>query len=463
MNAHAQPPHDIPTEQALLGAVLVHPASLAVISGIIGPDSFFEPLHGKLLEAIVNIASEGREPTPVLLGPLFRDEPSVGELTVAQYLGRLAAAACSIMAAKSYAESIRDLYCKRQLAELGRQLQGLANDPLSSVPDAAQIGLSGLDDIMAVARPSRLHPAMIGDAANQLLDDIENDDAPPPVKSGLADLDRLIGGFRRDEFTVAAGRTSMGKSTGLTEFAMNGARAGHGVMLFSLEMSKAEVSARCLSSAVWNSKNPIAYTDILNGSIADPWRLREAAARLGELPFRIDDQSGLTVSEIGVRARRYAADLERKGKRLDLIIVDHLGKVKASKRYAGDKTNETGEVSGALAELAKQLGCAVVAASQLNREVEKRAEKRPELSDLRNSGDIEQDAHVVMFFYRPSYYLDRTKHDNAEAEAARLEASNERQNVLEIIVAKNRNGPVGIAECYIDVASNAVRNLVRTL
>jgi replicative DNA helicase len=345
--------------------------------------------------------------------------------------------------------------------EVGSQLQALANDPLSSVIDTAQFGLSGLDDVLAAARPSRLHAATLGEDLNQFLDDLENDTAPPPVKSGLADFDRMTSGFRRGEFTILAGRPSMGKSAVLIEIMLNAVRAGHGTFMASLEMVREEVSARCLSSATWNSKTPLPYQDIRAKRVEEWWRLREAAACLSALPLKTDYQPGLTVSEIGVRARRYAADLERAGKRLDLVLVDHLGKVKASKRYAGDKTNETGEVSGALAELAKQLDCAVVAASQLSREVEKRADKHPELADLRNSGDLDQDAHCVVFVYRPAYYLERSKCDDINKEEARREALERVKNDLELIVAKNRNGPIGTVECYVDIASNAVRNLAR--
>jgi replicative DNA helicase len=199
----------------------------------------------------------------------------------------------------------------------------------------------------------------------------------------------------------------------------------------------------------------------LDRRVKEPWRLREAAARFKKLPIKIDDQAQLTVSEIGVRARRYAAELERVGKRLDLVIVDHLGIAKPSTRYAGNKTNETGEISGALAALAKQLNCHVIAACQLNRDVEGRDVKRPQLSDLRNSGDIEQDGHIVTFLYRPAYYLERAKHDDPDKEAARIASLAVLENNLEFIVAKNRNGPIGTVECFVDIANNAVRNLVR--
>jgi replicative DNA helicase len=452
---------DIEVEQALLGALLLNPGTLADVSSIIRPESFSERLHQQIYATILDVAPEAHGPLPIILAPLFRDELPIGELTVKQYLGRLAAATPSLLAAKDYAKTVRDLHCRRQLAEAGGKLQALAADPLSSISDVAQFGLSALDDILAAARPSRLHAATLGEDLAQFLDELESNSAPPPVKSGLADLDRMTGGFRRGEFTILAGRPSMGKSAVLIELMLSAARGGHGVVSFSLEMGKEEVSARCLSSAVWNSITPIPYQDIRQNRIVDPWRLREAATRLSEFPLKLDYQPGLTVGEIGVRARRYAAEMERAGKRLDLLILDHLGKVKASTRYKGDKTNETGEVSGALAELAKQLDCAVVAACQLSREVEKRTDKHPELSDLRNSGDLEQDAHSVVFVYRPAYYLERSKRDDDDQEKKRREALESVKHDLELIVAKNRNGPTGTVECFVDIANNVIRNLAR--
>ncbi len=193
----------------------------------------------------------------------------------------------------------------------------------------------------------------------------------------------------------------------------------------------------------------------------DLQRLVSASERLSNLPFVIEDAPGLTVPEIAAKARAQKQRFEREGKRLDVLCVDHIGKVRPSGNYKGNKVNEVGEISGALANLAKELGCTVLALSQLNRGVEsqERKNKRPVLSDLRSSGDLEQDADVVMFLFRAAYYLEKTSFDDEEKEADRVEKLEATKNRLEIIVSKQRAGPCCTVRAYIEMASNVVRNL----
>jgi replicative DNA helicase len=293
-----------------------------------------------------------------------------------------------------------------------------------------------------------------------LVQTLNKGDVEKPITTGLHDLNKVVGGWRRGEFTVIAARPSMGKSAFAASTMVSIGMSGHGILMFSLEMTQAALAARCLSEQVYNSQTPIRYADILNNRIQD-WdkqRLEDAAENFADVPIEIDDQAGLTVSEIASRARKYAARLEKQGRRLDVVMVDHLGKVKASKRYSGNIVAETGEVSAALAGLAKELGVAMIALHQLNRGVEGREDKHPTLPDLRNSGDIEQDADTIGFLYRPAYYLERSKIDDAELDATRLRTLERRKHELEIIIAKNRNGPCTTIDLFIDVASNLIRD-----
>jgi len=256
----------------------------------------------------------------------------------------------------------------------------------------------------------------------------------------------------------------MGKSTVISSAMLRTAKAGHGVLMFSLEMSTSSLASRCLSDLSWSSSRSIPYADAMSGRMserdADVWG--GVAARFATLPLVIDDQRGLTMAEIAARTRAEAQRMERNGTRLGLVVVDHLGLVKPSGRYAGNKVQEVGEVSDALATLAKDQDVAVVALHQLNRGTEGRENKRPTLADLRNSGDLEQDADLVCFAYREAYYLERMKCDpGSTAEMDRETRLRDCQNVLELLIAKNRNGPTQTVPLFCDMACNVIRDAAR--
>jgi replicative DNA helicase len=276
----------------------------------------------------------------------------------------------------------------------------------------------------------------------------------------LVDLDRALGGWHRKELTIIAARPSMGKSALLFSAFRLAARKGTASLIFSMEMPTEMVTRRMLSDAVWNRDTPIPYVKMLRGSLSEieVARLAAVSPKIEGLPIAIDDQAGLTVSEIRSRAKRHMERLDAAGQRLDVIVIDHLGKIRASDRYAGNKVHEMGEKTAALAEMAKDLNVAVVAAHQLNRGVEGRDNKRPTLADLRDSGNIEEDAETVMFLYRPAYYLERTREDGFEREDARKEKLIACQHDLEVILAKNRNGACQTIEFFIDLPSNVVRD-----
>ena len=452
---------DIEAEQALLGAVLVNADVLTQLPRLAGAD-FFEPLHGGLFEVMRRLHGEGRPLTPVTIMPDFEGAEPVGELSVKQYLGRLAVAATTTINAGAYASVIRDFAARRALFAAGLKMQQLAGTQASTVAQTASEAVQDLDAVMAMARAKRQTHATGGEWAAQLMQDLRSGGGARPVPSGLIDLDRAIGGFRFGEYHIIAARPSMGKSTLCIQVMLNAARAGYRVLLFSLEMgAKAGMMSRALSSQVWNRDNPIPYVNILQ-HLSDPKagslheydlaRLDEATAYFNTLPFEIDDEAGLTVAEIGMRARKREAQL---------ILIDHLGKIKASGRYAGNKAFETGEISEGLAELAKNSGAAVVVFSQLNRAKEAEKNKRPDLVNLRNSGDLEADADLVLFLYRHSYYLERTKEDEPEMEEERLLSIEATRNALEIIIGKQRNGPCISVDVFADMENNAIRNKLR--
>jgi replicative DNA helicase len=371
----------IEAEQAILGAFFIKPSALPDMAVSLTPHDFGEPLHQRIYAAMQRMHAEGHALTPLTLGPIFLNEEPVNGLTVTQYFGRLLASAATTHGIPEYGRVIRDFARRRQTCEVALAIQQRAGDAASDIAHVAAIGIDGLDAILSASRAEKPTCHWIGDSAIDLLANIIDGKGEKPVSTGLTDLDHVIGGFYRREFTVIAGRPSMGKSAMLLALMLNAARAGTDVMFFSLEMTQREIAARCLSEAVWIDKPAIPYANILKnrGSSATGQlgsdelnRLNHAAEEFHDLPIKIEDQRGLTSAEIAARSRAHANQIAKNGKSLGLVIADHLGIIRASDRYAGNKVHETGEKSGALATLAKDLNVGMVAAHQLNRGTEGR-------------------------------------------------------------------------------------------
>jgi replicative DNA helicase len=300
----------------------------------------------------------------------------------------------------------------------------------------------------------------MSEAADDMLEALKGGDKDQRIPIGLADLDRDTGGWRRGEYAILGGRPSMGKSAVAVALGRRAAKAGHGVLIFSLEMTTRAWMARMATDASWRREGSVAYSSALRGVFQDRESVKFSAGleTLRDLPILVEEQAGLTAADIASRTRNAAEVFGRQGKRLGLVIVDHLGLVRPSSRYKGQKVHEVAEVSQAMAQLAKNENVAVLCLHQLNRAVEGRDNKRPTLADLRDTGNLEQDADVVMFAYRPAYYLERLKFDEQDKECERLQMLQDKRNVLEISIAKQRNGPTNNIELYCDMASNAVRN-----
>jgi replicative DNA helicase len=237
--------------------------------------------------------------------------------------------------------------------------------------------------------------------------------------------------------------------------------ANEATLFFSLEMGGVSLSDRQLADAAYDHRHKIPYYDIANGTVSDAQaqRLIDAARVQRDWPLTIDPAPGLTVSQITARARKHKQMLERQGKRLGPVIVDHMHIVRPSNRYSGARVNEVGEISAALKGLAKDLDVPVIALAQLSRALESREDKRPSMADLRDSGAIEQDADTIIFVYREAYYLERETAPNQEREATRIDRLLDSKDQLEAIVAKQRNGPTGTVKLFCDIACNAVRDL----
>ena len=280
---------------------------------------------------------------------------------------------------------------------------------------------------------------------------------------GLADANSKTGGLQRREMVVLGARPGMGKTALGLGTAIKAARSGAGVGFISLEMGSNRLAMRALTDIAfdWNLRVP--YNDLITGRVSEKDFDGICAAKqdLNLLPLWIEEQSGLTLTDLRVKIERMQDQAERAGHTIDLLIVDYMQLIAASSRYSGNRNNEVSEISAGLRQIARENDMAMLALSQLSRGIESREDKRPMLSDLRDSGSIEQDADTVVFLYREAYYLGREKGKDADAEMERLDRLEQVENKLEFIIAKQRNGPTGTIDLFIDVAASAVRNAAR--
>jgi replicative DNA helicase len=383
----------IEIEQALLGAILCDASVLDRIDGQLVADDFSEARHRRLFEIFVDAHQAGHRIDPRLtiaaLGPAATTQIT-SELTAAQYVARLAAEAVDTKSAKSYAHSIREVADRRRLLELADRIKVSATSA-RPVSDLAVEAIEDLDAIASMQTASHLSAVDVGAAAERLVESMtvrmQNPGALTGISTGLADLDAKTGGYHRGELTILAGRPGMGKSAfGVSSSRQSAAQ----VHYFSLEMTAEALTARALTDAIFDHRDPVAYFDVISGRVSVEQAQRVVdAQREFNLPIKIDAQAGLSVQQIAARARKHQQSLRRKGADLDMVVVDHLHLVRASDRYRGNKVAEVTEVSAGLKALAKDLNVAVVALAQLNRAVENRDDKRPNLSDLRESGSIE--------------------------------------------------------------------------
>lgn len=455
-----EPPHDIALEQAILGAILFKNSNIDKL-GNLQADDFYEPLHQALFAAMQEQWQTSKAVNVPMLRRVIQEEPRVtAELSTAAYLQRLFSIGdCSNVHA--LAEQQRDYASRRKMIEVADAMMRAANDFGVQALDTGSIAVQAIDDIMAAARVKRTW-STAGEAFREVMDHLLSDKSDLSMTTGFRDLDRIIGGWRRKQFAILAGRPSMGKSTVALGSLLRTAQQGVGVVLFSLEMDRLSMMARCVSDLAWSGEDRLPYVDILAGKLTarQEEKVGRVTAHYEKLPIILDEQRGLLASEIAARTRTYAKQFERDGIKLGLVVVDHLGLIKPSGRYAGNKVNEVGEISDALATLAKDQDVAVLALQQLNRGTEARENKRPTLADLRNSGDLEQDADLVCFAYRQSYYLERAKCDpGSQAELQRQTELDACRNTLDILIAKNRNGATDTVTMFCDMASNVVRDL----
>ncbi len=467
-------PHNIEAEQALLGAIIVNNDAFDRISDFLRAEHFSEELHRRIFEVVSQLIRAGKIATVVTL-KTFLGEHDLGGITVPQYLARLAAEATTIINAADYGRTIHDLAIRRNLIVIGEEVVNVAYDAPVDLSPRAQIE-DAERRLYEIAEQGRYDGGFqsFGTALTTAIDmaakAYERDGKLSGVSTGLSDLDFKLGGLQKSDLVIIAGRPGMGKTALATNIAFNVARAYRGslrpdgthetidggiVGFFSLEMSSEQLATRIISE-----QSGVASNKIRRGAIDDGefQRISDAAREMQSIPFYIDQTGGISIGQLTARARRL-----KRQRGLDLLVVDYLQLLSSSK--SGNNTNrvqELTEITTGLKSLAKELKVPIVALSQLSRQVESRDDKRPLLSDLRESGSIEQDADVVMFVFREEYYVENRKPQPGGEEYIKWQADMERvHGRAEVIIGKQRHGPTGSVELSFEAEMTRFSNLAR--
>ncbi|MCC5990947.1 MAG: replicative DNA helicase [Rhodobacteraceae bacterium] len=472
-DAAAAMPHNIEAEQQLLGAILVNNDIYDRISSLVKPEHFYDPVHQRIFEIASTRIQKNALASPVTIKAFMEDDEGLKELGGPSYLARLAAAAISAYAARDYAQMIYELAVRRDLIRLGQDIASragqmdVASEPREQIVEAEQ-RLYKLAEQGVAERGFQSFLKAVTDAVNMANAAYQRDGGLAGISTGLMDLDKKLGGLHPSDLIILAGRPSMGKTSLATNVAFNiaksfkrgqrhdgteGAVDGGVVGFFSLEMSAEQLAARILSEAAEVPSEQIRRGDMTEEEFR---RFVEAAKALESCPLYIDDTPALPISQVAARARRL-----KRTHGLDVLMVDYLQLLRGASKES--RVQEVSDITQGLKAIAKELNIPVIALSQLSRQVESRDDKRPQLSDLRESGSIEQDADVVMFVFREEYYREREKpsdHD-LDAMAKWQEVMESVHGKAEVIIGKQRHGPIGTVELAFEGRFTRFSNLVK--
>ena len=469
-------PHNIEAEQALLGAILVNNEAYYRVSDFVGPQHFFEPIHRTIYEIAASLIRAGKVATPITLKTFLPADADIAGLTPSQYLARLAAEATTVINAADYGRTIYDLAIRRALIVIGEDMVNEAFDaavdsaPREQIEDAER-RLFELAETGRYDGGFQRFASALTKAVDMAANAYQRDGKLSGLATGLEDLDRMVGGLQSSDLIILAGRPGMGKTALATNVAYNIAKAWRGetrpdghmksvdggiVGFFSLEMSAEQLATRIIAE-----QTEISSSKIRRGGIseADFERIKDISIELQHLPFYVDETGGLSVAQLAARARRL-----KRQKGLDILVIDYLQLLQGStRRSAEGRVQEITEITTNLKALAKELNIPVLALSQLSRQVESRDDKRPQLSDLRESGSIEQDADVVMFVFREEYYHHMRKPSEANREkfAEWLVEMDKVHGKAEVIIGKQRHGPTGTVELQFDAQVTRFSSLAR--
>lgn len=450
--ASREAPHNLEAEQALLGAILANNEALNHVGSSLMAEDFYAIIHQRIFKAIQQFNDKGLVANPVTLKHHFVGQEGVED----QYLARLVAAATSIINIGDYTQIIRDLALKRRLIAIGEVTVNRAFNPAAEESGITQVEMTE-QELFRLATEGDAEGGFkalkfsLSDALIRTEKAFQRSGEVVGVSTGLADLNKLFGGLHPSDLLILAGRPSMGKTALATNIAFNAAKAlayedrealergekPRSVGFFSLEMSAEQLAMRMLATEAEISSHKLQRGDLTQEEFQ---RLIERSQEIQSLPFHIDDTPALSISALRSRARRL-----KRVHNVAVLVIDYLQLVRPSSANSqANRVQEVSEITQGLKAIAKELNIPVIALSQLSRAVEQREDKRPQLSDLRESGSIEQDADIVMFVYREEYYLGRMEPRPDSPEHNDWMAKMEKVHGLgEVIVAKHRNGPIG--------------------
>ncbi|MEJ0077309.1 MAG: replicative DNA helicase [Alphaproteobacteria bacterium] len=457
-------PHNIEAEQALLGAILVNNEAFYRVSDFLEPVHFFEPIHQKIYELAASLIRAGKVASPITLKTFLPPDLDIAGLNASQYLARLAAEATTVINAEDYGRTIFDLATRRSLIIIGEDMVNVAYDAPVDLAPSAQIedAERRLYEIAETGRYDggfRAFATALTTAVDMAARAYQRDGKLSGLATGLVDVDRMMGGLQHSDLVILAGRPGMGKSALATNIAYNIAKAWRGevrpdgrtesvnggiVGLFSLEMSAEQLATRIIAE-----QTEIPSYRIRRGEI-DPTdfdRIAQMAREMETIPLYIDETGGISIAQLTARARRL-----KRQRGLDLMVIDYIQLLTGSSRRAQEgRVQEVTEITTGLKALAKELNVPILALSQLSRQVESRDDKRPQLSDLRESGSIEQDADVVLFIFREEYYLKNKEPRQGSEEHFKWMAEMEQvHGKAELIIGKQRHGPTGTIQLHFE-------------
>lgn len=461
--AYRSAPHNIEAEQSLLGAILVNNDAFYRVSDFLEPKHYFEPLHQTIFETAGSLIRMGKIATPVTLKTFLPADTDVGGMTIGQYLARLAAEATTIINAQDYGRTIYDLALRRDLIGIGEDMVNVAYDaPVDFAPRAqiedAERRLYELAESGRYDGGFQKFSQALAVAVDLAAKAFQRDGKLSGISTGLRDLDTKMGGLQPSDLIIVAGRPGMGKTSLATNIAYNVAQAyvpelqadgtmkaanGGVIGFFSCEMSADQLATRIVAE-----RTGIPSSFIRRGGISegDFEKIREVSIELQSLPFYVDATGGLSIAQLMARARRL-----KRQKGLDLIVIDYIQLLSGSGKRSENRVQEITEITTSLKALAKELNVPIIALSQLSRQVESRDDKRPQLSDLRESGSIEQDADVVLFVYREEYYLAMKQPNPGTEEHHKWQQEMDRAlGKAEVIIGKQRHGPTGTVPLQFD-------------
>jgi len=468
------PPSNILAEQMLLGALLINNDAMNRVGDFLLAEHFYEPVHQRIYQAVTMFMERGVIATPVTLKNHFDKDTALVDIGGAEYLARLAGLAVTVINVLDYGRTVYDLAVRRKLIDIGGDIVNDAFDKEIELTANEQIEMAEqlLYNLASEGR-SDSGFAMLRKSLKEAIDRAQlaykHQGKVSGISSGFKDMDNLLGGMQNSDLLILAGRPSMGKTALAINIALNGCEylydiakknkekgeesSTKAVGFFSLEMSSEQLAGRMLSMISKVNASKMRTGHLTDDDFA---QIVRANKTLQDLPFFIDDTPALTISALRTRARR----LKRKHN-LGLLVIDYLQLVRGvGKAGEGNRVQEVSEITQGLKAIAKELDIPVIALSQLSRAVEQREDKRPQLSDLRESGSIEQDADIVMFIYREEYYESRKEPREGTPEHDLWQTRmNEIMNVSEVIVAKQRHGPIGTAELYFDANTTKFSDL----